>query len=230
VARPRILLVPQLTELEWLIKPLLEEWADVASYDAPGVGEEPSSEKATSEAVAERGLEELARRGWDCAVIVADDAAEAVALGHARLSNSIEGERPALNREIYAALTQLSRHDPRTFIRQMFKMTQGEQLKGGYGEDLAESYMERVPTERVLDFYATRPEAGRLIADPLRGLDVPILLAQHKGCLLFTGEGFEDAVAAFPAAQVVMADEKPSASADFARALHSFCREHVFAV
>ena len=36
--RPRILLVPHFSELDWRIKPLLEEWAHVASFDAPGVG------------------------------------------------------------------------------------------------------------------------------------------------------------------------------------------------
>ena len=34
----RVLLVPTVTEVEWKIKPLLEEWADVASFDAPGSG------------------------------------------------------------------------------------------------------------------------------------------------------------------------------------------------
>ena len=42
--RPRLLLVPMLTEVEWVIRPLLEEWAEVASYDAPGVGDEPAVE------------------------------------------------------------------------------------------------------------------------------------------------------------------------------------------
>ena len=40
MTRPRLLLVPLLTELEWdPIRAQLEEWADVASYDLPGVGE-----------------------------------------------------------------------------------------------------------------------------------------------------------------------------------------------
>jgi hypothetical protein len=38
VNRPRILLGPSLTELEWLIKSQLEQWAEVASFDALGVG------------------------------------------------------------------------------------------------------------------------------------------------------------------------------------------------
>jgi hypothetical protein len=39
--RPRLLLVPEFTELEWVIRPKLAEWAEVATYDPPGVGGEP---------------------------------------------------------------------------------------------------------------------------------------------------------------------------------------------
>src|SRR4051794_30594531 len=100
--RPRLLLVPQLTELEWLIKPALETWADVATYDAPGVGQEPDAEEFGPGVVAERGLAELDHRGWDRCVLVLDEfgasagirlaakrpeAVQAVAFGHARLSN-----------------------------------------------------------------------------------------------------------------------------------------------
>ena len=38
-APPRLLLVPSFTELEWGIKPSLEGWADVATFDAPGIGD-----------------------------------------------------------------------------------------------------------------------------------------------------------------------------------------------
>jgi hypothetical protein len=61
VSRPRILLVPDLTQLEWRNRPLLEEWADVASFDAPGVGDEPPPEEFSVNAVVERGLAELDR-------------------------------------------------------------------------------------------------------------------------------------------------------------------------
>src|SRR5437899_4376557 len=56
MARPRILLVPNLTELEWLIKPQLEEWAEVASFDAPGVGAEPRPDTLNREAIIRRAL------------------------------------------------------------------------------------------------------------------------------------------------------------------------------
>ena len=114
MSRPRLLLVPQLTELEWLIRDELESWAEVATYDAPGVGSEPPVGDFGSVAVARRGLEEVKRRGWDSYFVVADefgvaaathlaieagDAVQGLALGHARLSNSLSGDRPAVNRE-----------------------------------------------------------------------------------------------------------------------------------
>src|SRR5437764_5543510 len=160
--RPRLLLVPQLTELEWLNMPMLEEWADVAAFDAPGVGDEPPVDDFGSESVAERGLEELDRRGWDRCVVVADefgvaaaahivavapDCVQAMALGHARLSNDLEGDRAPLNREVHAGLIALMKTDRRTFIRQLFRLTGGEVMEGGYGEDLVDVYLERVPSE-----------------------------------------------------------------------------------
>ena len=56
--RSRLLLVPSFTELEWEpIRPQLEEWAEVASFDLPGVGNEPGAERLDREIVVNRGLE-----------------------------------------------------------------------------------------------------------------------------------------------------------------------------
>ena len=240
--RPRLLLVPQLTELEWVIRPLLEEWAEVATYDAPGVGGEPSADQFSSKAVAQRGLEELDRRGWERCVVVADEfgvaaaadlvaaspeVPQAMALGHARLSNALEGERAPLNREVYAGLVALMRADPRTFVRQLFRLTGGETMEGGYGDDMVDVYLERVPVEQMLSFWQSRPEQGVHIGEQLHGLDVPILLARHKGCLLYTDEGFDDAATALPNARSVSVGDKPSTSAEFAGLLHAFCREQI---
>ena len=60
MSRPRLLLVPEFTELTWTIKPQLAEWAEVASYDPPGVGAEPPPEEdvasLTRGLIADRGL------------------------------------------------------------------------------------------------------------------------------------------------------------------------------
>jgi hypothetical protein len=243
--RPRILLVPQLTEIEWTIKPLLGEWAEIASYDAPGVGAEPPVEDFGSEAVARRGIEEVDRRGWDRFFVAADefgvaaatslavtvaDRVEGIALGHARLSNSLEGERPTVNKQVHEACVSMMRTDFRMFVHQLFKLTGGEDAAGGFvGDELVEAYMERVPVELDLSFWERRSFEGERIKERLDQLRVPKLLAQHRGCLLFTREGFDDAVAAFPEARVVHCAEKPGTSLEFADALREFCIQHTTA-
>src|SRR6266498_2299679 len=130
--RPRLLLVSEFTELEWAIKPLLEEWADVVSFDLPGIGGEPLPAgvsdvgELTRQAVVERGLAQLDEAGWESFVLVAEgwgistavgiaarrrDAVTGIALGHARLSSAREGERAPINAEVYEAFTQLIKRD-----------------------------------------------------------------------------------------------------------------------
>ena len=42
MSRPRLLLMPTVTEVEWMQdQATVAEWAEVASFDAPGVGDEP---------------------------------------------------------------------------------------------------------------------------------------------------------------------------------------------
>jgi len=236
--RPRLLLVPMLSEVEWVIKPELEEWADVASYDAPGVGDEPPVDDFGSEAVARRGLAEVDRRGWERFVVVADEwgvvaashlavaagvRVRGLALGHARLSNSIDGPRPAINREVLNGVRNLIRADARTYAQQLFKLTGGETSEGGYHQDLVDEYVRRVPLGAALAFYETPTEAARGLDDRLKGLDVPMLLTQHEGCLIFTGEGFEDAAAALPHARTAGYTEKPSTCPAFSEELRESC-------
>jgi hypothetical protein len=227
-----------LTEIEWVIRPLLEEWADVASYDAPGVGVEPPVEDFGSQAIARRGLAEVDRCGWDRFVLVADEFAlaaasriasaaaprlQGVALGHARLENSTDGERPTINQEVLHGIQAMLRTDPRMFIRQMFKMTGGEGVEGGYGEAMVDEFMKRVPIELALPFYQARTKDAEGMGERFADLDVPMLIAQHKGCLMFTDEGFADAVAEFPQARTASFVEKPSTSPEFALTLREFC-------
>ena len=112
--KPRLLLVPEFTELEWAIEPLLSEWAEVISYDLPGIGDEPLPDGVTSlreltrEVAAERGLEKVAAGGWDRFFVVTDgwgigsavriaarrpEAVAGLAFGHAKLSFARAGER-----------------------------------------------------------------------------------------------------------------------------------------
>jgi hypothetical protein len=236
VPQPRILLVPSLTELEWLIKPQLEKWAEVASFDAPGVGDEPRPEKLDREAIIQRALTELERRAWDACFIAGDSwgnvtavrvATEwdgkvlGMALGHARLSDRTDGERPPVNRTVWDAMGQLLRNDYSAFIR--YGLTQLTQ--GSIGDELAKQMMERIPMDIARAAFDTIISEPEPIEDPLRALDSPLLLAKHERCLSATEEGFADAVAAFPEARTVSVTEAPTVSAEFGLALRSFCLE-----
>ena len=234
--RPRLLLVPEFTEIEWSgIRPKLEEWAEVASYDPPGVGEEPRTERLNREAIVERGLEELDSRGWERYFIATDswgipsalevalarpEAVLGVALGHAKLSHRRYGERPPVNGAVYEALTELIRTDHEAFIRHGIAQATG----GSVSEDLAERMIERFPHDLMVSGWEaiTRDDAdiGPLIAR----LDCPLLFANHVGCLGSTQEGFDDAAAAFPHAKTVRVEDAPLTSVEFAEALREFCQ------
>ena len=233
--RPRLLLVPEFTEVQWTIRPLLEAWADVASYDPPGVGQEPPVARLDRGAIAERGVEEIDRRGWDSCVVVADGWAIAaairiaasdptrvagLALGHARLSDRTEGPNAAMNKEVYAALSELIANTPRSFIRHGIVQSTG----GSVDEDVAEAMVQRFPPELIQAGWEqlTRPEE---FADDLRALAVPMLLAKHEGCLMSTEEGYDEAVAAFPEALTTATPNACCVDPGFAQALRSFCEE-----
>lgn len=216
-----------------MIKPELDDWADVATFDAPGVGTEPPVENFGREAIAERGLEEVGQRGWDSFIVVADGgglatamrlaqlrpaAVEAVALGHARLSDDMDGDRPPRNREVFEAAGQLLRVDYKNFIR--YGLAQA--TRGSIGDEIARGMLERVPEEIGRAAWEMTAIEGERFEPVLRQLDVPLLFAKHEGCLGETDEGFADAVAAFPDALSVSVPEAPSVSPEFAAALRSF--------
>jgi pimeloyl-ACP methyl ester carboxylesterase len=160
--RPRLLLVPEFTELEWeTIRPRLEEWAEVASYDPPGVGDEPRAEELDRRVIVDRGLKELDGLGWDECFLATDswgipsavklaiarpDAVIGMALGHAKLSHRRDGERPPINGAVYDALTELIATDHEAFIRHGIAQATG----GSVSEDLAERMIERFPHDLLV--------------------------------------------------------------------------------
>jgi pimeloyl-ACP methyl ester carboxylesterase len=241
VSRPRILLCPQFTEVEWAIVPQLSDWAEVATFDAPGVGEEEPAEGGMDElvrsAVVDRALREVDGQGWDSYFVAGDawgtatavriaaarpDQVLGIAIGHATVDYSSEGERPAVNGELVAAMTQLLSSDYDSFVR--YGLTQFTQ--GGFDEDTARRMVERFPrmetASRVWEMLVARPEP---IGEMLAQLEVPMLFAKHDGCLVFTPEGFEEVASAFPDATTVSVQTACSASEEFADALRGFCEE-----
>lgn len=135
----RLLLVPSFTELEWGIRPVLETWAEVATFDMPGTGQEPLPDGPLHdpargidhdalmrwrEAGAERARAEVERREWKRFFVITDshgaptavrlaercrDSVLGLALGHASLSSATEGDRAPMRGEVWAALGQLAR-------------------------------------------------------------------------------------------------------------------------
>ena len=139
------------------------------------------------------------------------------------MSNSVDGPRAALNREVLSGIQSLIRTDPRTFVHQLFRMTGGERTEGGYGDAMVEEWVRRVPMEVAEPFYEARVDEGdddgRAPCHP----EFAHAAGPAQGCLMFTEEGFEDAVAALPHARVYRGNEKPSTSAEFVRVLREFC-------
>jgi hypothetical protein len=228
----------------------LEQWAEVASFDTPGVGEEalpagiePDPTRAPEllsrwrEAAVERGLSEVDRRGWDRFVVATDsrgsltavrlierrrESVLGLAIGHASLSHARDGERAPIRGEIWDVLRQLASQGSDAFVR--YGIAQA--TRGGVDEETAQQMVERFPDmDLVSAMLAALDREPEPIGDDLAALDLPLLLAKHEGCLGSTDEGFEDIVAAFPDARTVICPETCSSSPAFAGALEAFCRE-----
>lgn len=238
--RPHLLLVPEFTELTWTIKPQLAEWAEVAAYDPPGIGAEPLPEgdpaSLTREVIADRGLDELDRLGWDRFFLLADgwgipvavSIAErrpgsvlGMALGHAVLSIRRHGERPTMSPAIHEALTQLVHKDSEAFLRYGI----AQSTAGSVNEELAARMVERFPEELRMRGWEAVTAEDEHFGEVLRALDLPLLLAKHEGCLMSTDEGFEDARKALPDARAIRVPAAPSTSEDFGVAVREFCEQ-----
>jgi pimeloyl-ACP methyl ester carboxylesterase len=229
--RPRVLLVPWITQLEWRIRPLVEEWAEVASYDCPGVGDEPPVDPHDADAIIGRGLAELDRLGWDRCIIAGDEfaaaialriatarpeAVEGLALGHATLGYDDSNPDSPVNGDVMSGFNTLLDNDYRAWVRAYTQITQG-----AYDDTTMNAFLERVPPD-VAARHSEVVDALVLEIDvdaELRKLDVPLLLAEHRDCLVFRRSGYDDAAAAFPDAVRITTDEKPSCSPGFVAAL-----------
>jgi hypothetical protein len=237
VARPRLLLVPEFTELEWDgIRPRLEQWAEVASFDLPGVGEEPRAEKLQRQVIVDRGLEELDRRGWERCFVASDgwgipsavrlalarpQAILGMAVGHARLSQRRDGDRAPINGVVWDALDELIRKDHEEFLRHAIPQA----TRGSVSEELAGRMVERFPADLRVAGWEAVTRDDEQVGDLLAKLDCPLLFAKHDGCLMSTEEGFDDAAREFPEARTMSTKAAPPSSETFADALRAFCTE-----
>jgi hypothetical protein len=232
--RPRLLLVSGVSELEWQIKPQLEEWAEVAAYDPPGVGESPG--EWSVEASSERGLKELDDRGWDGYVLVTDgwgtayadgiirarpNAVRGIVIGHAALSARMTGDRAPLNGPVWDAMSNLISQGQEAFAR--FAIPQF--TRDGIKEEVAGEMVKRVPVPVFEAMFEAIKGLDFDLEDLMRPLDVPLLLARHEDCLVFTEDGYADVTAAFPEARTVSTKLTCSVDPAFANAIREFCEE-----
>ena len=236
MTKPRLFLVPVWTELEWTIRPLLEEWAEVASYDPPQGFDDGAEPELSRQWFVDRGLEEFDALGWDDCIVVADHfgigtalrianarqaSVRGVALGHATLNWESTGERPPINEEVWQAMIQLLKTDYGNFVRNgLSQLTQGS-----YNAELADEMLERIPVSYMRGVWELIRAEHEPIQELISDLDRPLLFARHGGCLLFNDEGFEDISAAFPDARTVIVEKAPSADPGFAAAVRSLAEE-----
>jgi hypothetical protein len=233
--RPKLLLIPEWTEVEWtMIRPRLEEWADVASFEMPGVGDGPRPDVLDRDAVITRGLEELDSRGWERCFIVADgwgissgvrlaiarpQVMAGLIMAHARLSHRKEGDRAPINGAVWDALNELVHTDHEAFLLHGITQVTG----GSVSEDVARQMVDRFPPDLIATGFELLTQDDDELERLLEEVRCPLLLAKHEGCLMATDEGFDDAVEAFPQAQTVSVQDAPQSSQHFAEALREFC-------
>lgn len=111
---------------------------------------------------------------------------------------------------MHAAAAQLLEADYRSFARAISQITQGI-LDDAYVDEWIAAVPQRVATSIFGDLADREPElAGRLESAPF-----PVLLGQHRGCVMWTAEAFADAAAAVPEAEAVVCDGPPTFEEDF---------------
>jgi hypothetical protein len=255
VSQPRLLLVPWISELEWSrLEPRLTEWAEIATNDPPGVGEEPLPEGASPnapgnaeeadrafdrwrQAAAERSLTAADELGWEDYLVVGDgfalDPVVRVAEAAPERVRGIAFGHAALENTFEGDRPTLSSGVWET-MRSLIHTDQqafigygiAQLTQGAVDDALATRWLERFPDGALVTAIWEAIERQREpLEERLRELGLPLLLGEHHGCLLKTEQGYEDAVAAFPDAHTVSCPEACAASPAFAEALHDFCAE-----
>ena len=233
--RAPILFVPIFAAFEAI--PFTEQaagWADVESFDGPGAGSRRAEPVGGIEDMARAGADRLDELGWERCVLACDSHAQAAAvelaladprvagisISHAAARYSTAGDRPALSAGVHAAAAQLLESDLRSFGHALTQLTQGT-----IDEHWVERFLENVP--RGVARARTGQLDGRELATRLGEWGGQALFGLHAGCLMWTREGFEDAVAAVPGAATMECDQVPLADPRFIEAIRELC-ERVF--
>ena len=229
--RARILFMPIFASFEaGPFKAFVSDWADVESFDQPGTGARRDDPPRGIAGVVAAGAERLDELGWDACVAVCDSHGQAagselavrdarikgLAVGHAALRYEPSGDGATLTPGVHAAARQLHDTDYRAFARAITQLTQGI-----LDDAWADAFLENVPAEASSKLL--NELIGQQLVSRLRREDLALLLAQHRGCMMWTAEGYEEAAAAFPAATAVGCETVPLADPAFHDALRELC-------
>lgn len=230
--RGRLLYVPVFAAFEaGALRTVAADWADVESFDGPGAGTRRGEDPGGVPGMAAAGAARLDELGWDRCVLVCDSHAQAagvelalrdpriagIAISHAATHYTAGGERPSLNAAIFDTAAQLLTTDYRSFGRALTQLTQG-----ALDDAWIDRFIEEVPEPTARARLASLTE-GLELAVRLRDEDLEVLLAGHRGCLMWTPEGIEDAAAVLPHARVVEFDDVPLSDPGYHEALRELC-------
>lgn len=230
--RPRLLYVPIFAGFE--ADPLREamaSWGEVESFDGPGAGTRHAEDPGGPESMAAAGAARLDELGWESCVLVSDSHAQAaaielalrdpraagIAISHASARYGPGGERPALNPAIYSAAAQLLATDYRSFGRALTQLTHG-----ALDDTWVDRFIAEVPQATAEARTAALPD-GLELATRLRHESIEILLAGHRGCMMWTPEAVEDAAAALPHARLLWFDGVPLGEPGYHEAVRELC-------
>ena len=212
---------------------MTEGWAHVESFDGPGAGARSGEHPGTPPGMAASAAARLDELGWERCVVVCDSHGQAagielavrdprvagIAVSHAAMHYTLTGERPTLNASIYEAASRLLDTDQRSFARALTQLTQG-----AFDDDWVDAYSAAVPRDAARYRLDELTDGLELVARLVEE-DVPVLLAGHNDCMMWTPEAIEDAAAALPRAPLVMCDTAPLANPGFVEAVREFCAE-----
>jgi hypothetical protein len=106
----------------------------------------------------------------------------------------------------------------RSFGRAITQLTQG-----ALDEQWVDDFLASVPRDTAAA--RTGQLGGLELVSRLAEPDLEVLLGCHMSCMMWTREGFEDAVAAVPHARTVECDVVPLADEGFAAAVRELCAD-----
>ena len=213
MSRPHLLYVPLSAAREGAPVTALADWADVASFDAPGVGTNQGLELRGVAGVVDAARARLDELGWDTCGIVCDSHAQAAAIelalaepdrvkgifiGHAAARYTVSGPRPALNPGVRDVAQKLLDTNYRAFARAVTQMTRGLS-----DEALVDAWIAEVPHPVARDIFGDLMQNEPELVSRLAGSDLAIVLGKHRDCVIWAPEAFADACDAVPDATAV---------------------------